>query len=530
MTGIRAFYNAFKDPESEIRNMTNEQRVDAYAISWMYYRSMMFARPYDWSVYLAARDLYKHTRLIYNPVPQIVDFYVDNLWQPASNETVPSLITPVADSTDENVLEAVAQLDQWGNFLAESQKIKRYAAATGNVLVEGVDDLIRQKVLHKAVWPGHVTAIELNDTGDVLGYTVEYPVYDNERKDTFQYKKVVSRETFSYFRDGKPFTPPGKTAEVEANPYGFCFAVWLRHTDDGADYGLPACKDIGKIENLNGLASHIDDYMHKAIESPKIIMGGGTILPIVGAATNKANRTLIPEDPRLNWVVFQASETGSVHDLSGILKLADASPELERQLQSFHDDYPELQANAIIRNNSQLSGAALERMLGPAQNRLDGVQAGYNQQLVKLRQMQMSVAGLRTRQGWSSLTDQQRKFSDFNLQSYERGEMDFMLDKAVLVRTTESENEDLLLKKAQRATELEPMVGSKESLRVAGYSDDRIEEILREMDNESNPPSDPAVLTAARFPNSQNPNQLMLAAGSTDAGGVQLNGQDQPRV
>jgi hypothetical protein len=82
----------------------------------------------------AQREMYKHTRLIYNPVPMIVDFYVDNIWRPAQNNDFESLVTPLSPKTDEAIIEAVAQVDQWSNFLADAQKIKRYAAATGNVL------------------------------------------------------------------------------------------------------------------------------------------------------------------------------------------------------------------------------------------------------------------------------------------------------------------------------------------------------------------------------------------------------------
>jgi hypothetical protein len=506
MTGLSAFYRAFTDPASESRDMTIEARQDFYAAAWSYYRNLQFStrNGYDWSRYLAQRELYKHTRLIYNPVPAIVDFYVDNIWQPAVNEDFDSLVTPLLDKTEENHVQVIAQIDQWSNFESESQKIKRYAAATGNVLIEGIDDLERGKVLHRCVWPGYVTAIELDQTGNVQSYTLEYPVYDKDSNLTYQFRKEVDRQQFRYFKDDKPFAPEGKSGAVEVNPYGFCFAVWIRHTDDGADYGMPACKNLDKVDNVNSLASHIDDFIHKAVESPKLISAEGEILPLLGASTMGTDGRLANHDPRLNWMVLKAKPGASVHDLLGLLDLAAVSPELDRQIKSFEDDYPELQASSIIRENSQLSGAALERMLGPAQNRLDGVQSNYNQQLIKLRQMQIAVGGFRSRGGgWTSLTDQQRIFREFDLGSYDRGELNFTLKRSVLVQTTEMEDEELLMAKANRAVAMSELVDFRESLSIAGYNEDEIDEIEGRVNAEeaAEPDIDPAVIQAQRLAN-----------------------------
>jgi hypothetical protein len=500
MQRFSAAWDAFKDPGRRFQDLSKEDRQTFYWSAFEYYRQTMFSRRNgeDWSYYLAARELYKHTRLIYNPVPQIVDFYVDNIWQSADNEDFESLVTPLTEKTDDKIVAAVAQLDQWGNFLSEGQKIKRYCAATGNVLIEGIDDLERQKILHHTIWPGFVSAIELNATGDVIGYTLEYEVTE-KGGDKYRYKKIVDREKFQYFRDDQPFVFEGKTAAVEANPYGFVFAVWLRHVDDGGDYGLPACHSLDKVDNLNSLASHLDDYVHKAIESPKVVSTDSEMLPIIGATFNSTTKIITPSDPRLNWVVFKTAAGASVHDLSGMLKLAECHPHLKMQLESFNDDYPELQAAAIIRENSQLSGAALERMLTPAQNRLDSSQANYNQQWIKFRQMGIAVAGMRLSNGWRGITEQQRQFQGFGLDSYQKGELDFNLKPSVLVSETETEKEELLMAKANRAVVLAPMVKKEEQLSIAGYSEDKIPEVQ----SDDVPPPAPGVVPAGLPENRQ---------------------------
>lgn len=504
---ISAGWKVFTDPESRMRDMSREQLLDYWATAYAYYRSYMFStrNGEKWHFYLAQREMYKHTRLIYNPVPMIVDFYVDNVWRPANNENFESLVTPVSPKTDEKIVEAVAQIDQWSNFQSDAQKIKRYAAATGNVLIEGVDDLDREKILHRTIWPGFVKEIELSDTGDVLAYTKEYEVFDPQKKANYLYKVIVNKESFSYFRDDKPFTPPGKTADIETNPYGFVFAVWIRHTDDGANIGLPAFTHFDKVDEANSLASHLHDNIHKDVESPKVISTDGEVVPIVGATQNEKTKQLTPSDPRLNWVVFKTPANASVADLAGTLKLAEADPYLTKVLASFTDDFPELQAAAIIKANSQLSGAALERLLTPAQNRLDGAQPNYNGQLIKLRQMGLAVGGMRANGGgWKQRTKQQERFKPFDLKSFERGDLDFNLVPSKLVQNTDSETEDLLQKKATRATTLEGIVDQREQLSIAGYNEEQAQEIIDRKAKENEIITDPNELDNPPNPDDNN--------------------------
>ena len=487
-TGLQAAYKAFSDPESVQNSITTTRRAETYSQAWSYYRKKMFSRrdSFDWSAYLASRELYKHTRLIYNPVPSIVDFYVDNVWQAAENNLYRALSTPVADGADESLVEAIAQIDQWTNWRGEQQKVKRYAAATGNVLIEVIDDGLRDKITQKTVWAGYVTDLQLSDADDVLAYTLEWSAYDSDKKETYVYKKIITKESFSYFRDDKPFIPNGKSDAVEENPYQFCPAAWIKHIDDGAFYGLPACEDFDKVDEVNSLASHLHDNIHKEIESGKLlgIDDPATIRVLTGGAQN-SDGTINENDPRLERVLLAAKGNVSVHDLSGLLKLAEAHPYLKELIASFADDYPELQAHAIIKQNTQLSGAALERLLTPAQNRLDRAAANYDQQLIKLRQMQIAIAGWRTRNGWQNLTDQQRKFAAFNLESYQDGNLDFNLKRSLLIETTDEEREDLAMKRTNRAVGSDGILPLTEKLKILGKSEAEIKAIKAELKTET---------------------------------------------
>jgi hypothetical protein len=409
------------------------------------------------------------------------------------------------DETDETIIKAVAQLDQWGMWLAEKNKIAKYTAALGSCLVEGIDDIERGKVYHKTVWAGYVKDIELNANGDVQSYAIEYEVFDHEKKRPFLFKKTVNKEEFRYFRDNQPFIPQGKTAAVEPNPYGFCFAVWMRHTDNGGSYGVPAFPNLNKIDEVNSLASHLHDNIHKEIESGKIIGVEDTAnFKILTGGTQNKDGSINETDPRLDRLLLIAKGNVSVADLSGLLKLAEAHPYLKELILSIGADYPELEYKQILKESPQMSGIALERLLTPAQNRLDGVQAYYNQQLTKLRQMQIAVGGMRANGGgWLGQTRQQQLFTPFSLNSYQQGNLDFQIKESKLISLSEAEEEELLQLKANRAKTLDGIVDKKEQLLIAGYSETEADEILLRKENEAQKVLESQVVPTTLLPANQ---------------------------
>jgi hypothetical protein len=264
------------------------------------------------------------------------------------------------------------------------------------------------------------------------------------------------------------------------------FAVWLKHGDNGGDHGTGAFTNFNKVDEVNALASHLHDNIHKEIESGKIIgvNDTATLKPLTGATEN-ADGTINETDPRMDRLLLIAQGAVTVADLSGLLKLAEAHPYLKEVILSIGADYPELEYKQMLKENANMSGIALERLLIPAQNRLDGAQAYYNQQLVKFRQMGIAVAGMRVNGGgWMNRTNQQAVFAPFGLKSYEQGLLDFQLERSVLITLNEKENEEILKLKADRAAVLRDGVDEKTYLLIAGYSEKEADEIIMRKDKE----------------------------------------------
>lgn len=64
----------------------------------------------------------------------------------------------------------------------------------------------------------------------------------------------------------------------------------------------------------------------------------------------------------------------------------------------------------------------------------------YDQGQIKLHRMMVAIAGLRANQGqygWSNLDDRQKKFLDFDLSSYAKGDLNFSIKRREVVEMSE---------------------------------------------------------------------------------------------
>ena len=497
MTALTAGYSAAMDAWRDPASVGGQQEdySDLYSLLWAYYldkSGVVYADSRLSSLKAQGRALYTYTRLIYNPVPQIVDFYVDHLFPHVpeivtigrgSGATRIALATPVEDETDEELKSAIAQIDQWTNWLSEALRMVRFGASTGSVGVEVIDDLEKEKVTHRILWPSLVKSVSLDAAGNAKAYTLEYKVWDAERKETYTFKKMVDDELFQYFRDSKPFDPPERAEDTEsriqqgvyANPYGFVPMVWVKHKDDGSERGLQAVVNIEKVDEVNSLVSHRHDHQHKAIEAGKVLATDGEILSITGAygSTRKGEAGGInPYDTRLDWMLLKGPTGTTVHDLGSSFDLLQGDPEVARLLESFTADYPELQAAKLIEEHGATSGEALKFKLGKAQSKLDQAGAQYNQQVIKLKQMSVAIAGWRTKNGWAKKDSQRARFNAFDVDSYNDGKLNFGIKRSLLVQMTETEEVELVGKRLENATKASEIYDADSVLKIAGEMDE----------------------------------------------------------
>jgi hypothetical protein len=451
----------YSNPATENQPDAFKLRRDNYPVLWAYYSNELFdtALNPQWAGYRTTYNLYRLIRPIYNPTRRLVDFYAASVWPGVLSEDgleLPDgmpIAVPFSKDTNKALKDAVAQLWQWWNFQSLKANIPRQCAALGSVLVELKDDIERGKILLNQEWPGNVAELELDEAGNIQSYAIEYWTSDwhyiggtkPQAMPQYLYRKEVNKETFRYFMNGTPHDYYGNGA-VEPNPYGFVPAVWFRHKSDGGPHGVAAIAGSqNKIDELNALASQLNDYIGKAVEMPKAIFSKGTITAL---GTKKGEEQPTASDlPRRyrdkeTVNILTGPEGGSVADLITSLDIPGVLEAIDRIIGEIENDHPELSFYKQLRSMSTLTGPAASRIMGDTESLLQEVSANYDQGLISLQRMGVAMAGLRYSVGgggWSTRSDQQAKFRAFNLDSYRSGKLDMTIQPRTLMRVSKAE-------------------------------------------------------------------------------------------
>jgi len=448
LAALDAFKLAYSSPGAAgqaTKGFTNQSTY--YDLLWNYYNNRVFdMAETSWQQYRTRYKLYRNTRSIKNPVKRIVNFYAGQVYPGALSEDgseLPegvALAIPFSKDTPKNLKRAVSQIWQWSNWQSNKAVYVRWCAALGDVMTEVVDDTARGKIYYEHVWPGFVVDLDLDPTGNVLAYTLEYKA-KSSNGEIYTFTKVINKYEFAWYRNGYAFDYTGNGA-LQPNPYGFVPAAWTKHNDIGGVHGQCAFDgSLSKINELNSLASHLLDYAGKYAASPIGITSAASLKTILSDPSNPTSGQANPKrgntddftDPsgdRENQLILRLPQGSDVKPLMNALNIADAIDLMESLETEIANDNPEVTFYERMRDMSQATGPAIDRLSGDVKSRLFEAVGQYDQQSIKLFQMATAIAGMRLAEGqdgWANPTDQQKKFRSFNLESYERGKLDMAI-------------------------------------------------------------------------------------------------------
>ena len=397
------------------------------------------------------QGLYRHIRLIYNPTRRLVDFYPSAIYPGNLSEDGQALPhgiqTAIAfpKDMDNRLKDAIAQFWQWSNYQSLKARHVREGAKLGVTMLEVIDDLARGKVSAHCVDPSYVTDLTLDSAGNIKSYAIEFqaqepPAIDGVQGKTFVYRKEVDKYEFRYFKDKTPFDY-NDLGEVQPNRYGFCPAVWIKHTDVDALVGDPVIAgSIYKINELNNLASLTHDQIKKKVAAPFVFWSDGFLTPLTNRV--KAPGTDDVPDPnadRETVTLLKGPAGGRVESLSSDLDLSDAAVFMDKLISEIESDHPELMMYPELRAMSQVTGPAAARLVGDVAAKVTEAAAQYDRANVALFQMAVAIAGQNLKDrigGWSEPNRQQLKFANFDLDSYDSGDLDFSIMPRPLIPST----------------------------------------------------------------------------------------------
>ena len=439
VAAYNSFMRVYSDPSLASARAQFSAQQNAYNWRWSYYNNSIFDNLGAWNLYKSSNRLYRFTESIYNPAARLANFYVGSVYPgrlSVAKDTKSAI--PLNEETPDALRTAIGQLYQWSNWQENKAVFVRYGCVLGDVLTEVVDDTERQNVTLQNVWPGLVADLELDPTGNVKMYVLEYDAFDEDDKQ-YKYRKTVDSASFKFEHDDK-------VVQQYPNPYGFVPATWTRHRNEGADHGSPAMRHTNKWDKLNSLASHAHDQVHKVFAAPVLVAGDGSFTNLDNSNTAKAGTA--EDNPRLQESVkILKGPAGATIDVAA-LPTSDALLYIESLIGEIEHDHPELTFYSQLRDMSQVTGPAASRLMGDVQALLADAQATYDQQLIKAIQMAVAIGGWRLQErAWTFGTRQQQAFAGFNLDSYKAGDLDFMIDERELLPLTELEKMEIESKK-----------------------------------------------------------------------------------
>lgn len=437
---ITTFRRVYADPAALTLSDPDTDRQIDYRLMWAYYQNSIFDNLSTYAGYRAQYRLYRHIRPIYNPARRLVNFYAGAVyrgsWPNRPEQMIePGAAIPFEPDTDPRLLAAIAQIWQWSNWQAKKNTMITHGAALGDAFIVVTDDTERGKVYFDVQWPGHVAEIEIDSAGNVKAYTLEYPILEDDKR-AHVYRREVDREAIRTYRDGKPHGYEGAPAEI-ANPYGFVPAVWIQHTPTGADHGQPALRNPSKMDELNNLASAALDQAQRILNAPILIAGEN----ISGMSADKAGATQDRTPPTVDREAIKivtASPNSSIETIR--LEAGETLQHIDRLIAEIEADHPELTMYQQMREMSQITGPAADRIFGDVDALVDAARAQYDSATIKLCQMAVAIAGWRLSSGaWSQPTRQQQAFAGYDLSSYDAGDLDMAIRSRPLFPPTKAE-------------------------------------------------------------------------------------------
>ena len=449
----------------------------AYWERWAQYSGELFASVSTSNPYRNDPAIYQGTKLLWKHTEAVVDFYAGVVYQGALADdpeqgAIPWKLLVKGDPTEvdtddagnatprpspaRNLWLAILELQAAWNWQQQMAFAPMYAAALGDCLTELVDDLDRRFVYPQIVWPGYVKDITIDYVGNVRAYTLEYPVEERDERGSvtgrYRYRKDVDEEAFRHYRDDKPFDKDGSGTAVMPNPYGFVPAVWDRHRigAPGLVRGKSATDGTRQaLLQLNSLFSHAFAYQRKAFFQPIVISapgGGGTRTVDLSAPNGTVEE--IEQEQKYITVPQGANLLQAQMDIGKTREM------LQDIRENILAENPEASYYQQLREMSQVTAPGAERLMGDVKSRVDLVRAGADVGTVKRFQMAISMCGWRAngndwkaRNPGRALTPRQAVFLPFDLESFDRGELDCTILPRPLVPLSEQERLELILLK-----------------------------------------------------------------------------------
>jgi hypothetical protein len=414
-------------------------RLSRYEVFEGYYHNIAYHAIVTYSQALKTTErLYKHVRGVYNPINRLVESYVSKVYGGVL-DTQKGVAGSIPLDTDNKALtEAVIQLWRDSNWGQKKSLYVRNGAKLGDTYIKIVDDIQAQQVRMEVIDPSKVKTVKRNPDGSIAFVELEYYIR-NEGKMAL-YCETITPDQFTTRIDGEitAIWQNGRGEPVAEwdNEYGFVPMVHVLHTDVGLAYGAPAAHGtLHKINELNDLASILNDGMRKQVNMPMVTIGGKVETVDYGTdrSGNAVNRADTPQKDTVN-VLNIPNENATVLFPAPTISIADGLQNVINIESELEKDLPELALHRL-RDGGNLTAPGVTSAFSDAIAKYQEARGNYDTGMVEAHKMAIAIGGMRGYKGYQG----------FNLMSIENGNLDHQISARPVINDTLSLKEQMEL-------------------------------------------------------------------------------------
>ena len=336
-----------------------------------------------------------------NPAFRIVEFYAAKLWPGA----LPAALPIVADNAA--LIPALEQVWTWSNWAAEKETAARWFAMYGDMFIKvstRSDDAGRvRRVFLQNIPPQHVTEFTADERGYLTSVRLDVPRLRDVagEQEPYLYTEVWTKTEMRAWEQTRgahvPVAQLGTPMrQVPLAQFGIDFIPIVRQQlrPTGGDRGNGAfIQSLDKIDEANRLATRLHQLLFRYNKPTWAMAGAGNDNtgrplppPRLGTATATTDTVEFGDD-----TILSIGGNGTLTSLVPQLDYASAIDALQKQMDEIGADNPELAYYALRNHTGDVSGRALERMLGDAVDRLLSARALAEDALQRAHAMALTI-------------------------------------------------------------------------------------------------------------------------------------------
>lgn len=447
---------------------TEKAPRDFYNLLKMYYlNNGLYDELYDALYSVSSHE--ESLRALRNPAYRAVEFYPAKLWPGRVDEAFK------IEAKNKRVIEPIQRMWGWSNWAVQKQRVARWLALYGDWFVKVPTN--GERVWLQTLHPGTVTDFDVSERGFLNYIRIDVPqkVRDGDTVKSKMYTEIwdkASQMMRTWLHDKGEMTEAAQlgkpTKQAHFSDFGIDFIpiVYAPMRDVGEERGQGAFTQcIDKIDEANRMCTRLHQMLYRhnnviwALRA-NAVDPTGRPMPAPTLDTDSDGEVSLAGEKLL-----RLPGNSELQSLVPNLSYGDALKILDAHMVELEHDLPEL-AYWRLRELGELSGKAVQLLLGDAIDKMIEVRGNAESGLIRANQMALTIGAAMKIDGFSDLGD------------YENGDLEHTFVAREIIPTPEHE----------RASAVQQWVGAKvplvSALQRVGWTSEEIAAMQREQKKE----------------------------------------------